>query len=243
MAEDTTNSEGGAPYTSFRTLLNTFDRMKEHGGAPSRVDRSYLANMPGGERSAFTRALRALGLITESLEPTDKLHALVDANENERKALLRPLVENVYARPLALPHRATQQQLETAFREYGITGSTLSRAISFFLAATEFVGIDRSPHFRVPPRERRPRGKPLQTPDKPDISPPPAPPKMDQFEGLDPFIVGLVRRLPPPGDVFTPPMRQTWLDTAANVFELIYQPGSDSPEARPKIATEGGGGE
>lgn len=240
MAVNDKKKEGvGVPYTSFKTLLNTVDRMKEQGGAPSRVDRSYLQNMPGGERGIFMTALKYLGLVTADLEPTEDLHELVDADESARKEIVRRIVERVYEAPLALPKRATQSQLETTFRDYGVTGSTLRRAISFFLAATDFAGIERSTHFKLPPRDRTKKAKPdngtpevKERPDEKAVKPP----VRSELEGLDPFIVGLVRRLPAPGEVFTPGMRKTWLDTADNIFALIYKTGSDSDAAEARLS-------
>ena len=246
MAANESKKEGvGVPYTSFKTLLNTLDRMKEQGGAPSRVDRSYLSNMPGGERGIFMTALKYLGLMTAEQEPTAEMHELVEADEPTRKVLIGQIVERVYETPLALPKRATQSQLEGVFREYGVTGSTLRRAIAFFLAATEFAGIERSPHFKLPARDRnKPKTKLANgstiTPPAPE--PPHAPRVRHELDGLDPFIVGLVRRLPAPGEVFPSSMRKVWIDAAENIFALIYKDGSASTEARPEApAAEGGG--
>lgn len=51
----------------------------------------------------------------------------------------------------------TQQQLEEAFRDYGVSGSTVRKAISFFLKAAEYAELQTSPHFRVPPAPLRPK--------------------------------------------------------------------------------------
>ena len=233
-ANETKTDRASVPYTSFKTLLNTADRMKEQGGAPSRVDRSYLSNMPGGERGIFVTGLKSLGLVNEDLTPTDDLHALVEANEAGRKETIGRIVQRVYAAPLALPSRATQQQLESCFREYGITGSTLRRAVSFFLAATEFAGIERSPHFKVPPRER-PKPKP-KTPDQPPAADTPQPkPDRPTPTARHPFIEGLIRELPEPGQVFPADQQEAWFDTARGIFRLIYKTGvvsADSGTAR-----------
>lgn len=233
-ANDTKKEVAGVPYTSFKTLLNTADRMKEEGGAPSRVDRSYLANMPGGERGIFTTGLKALGLVNEKLEPTDEFHALIDADEEGRKEIVRGMVERVYAAPLALPKRATQQQLETTFRDYGITGSTLRRAISFFLAATEFAGIERSPNFRVPKRERPTKPKPMAHAVEPEPIPSiqsTKPQPTRTTPEMHPFIEGLLRELPKPGEPFPKDKQEAWFEIAKHTFRLIYPNSGDSHEA------------
>lgn len=61
-------------------------------------------------------------------------------------------------------------------------------------------------------------------------------------EGLHPFIVGLLKTLPPPGDDPTQKVkwaakdRAKWLQTAANIFDLIYE-GDGGIEVRPAAAT------
>lgn len=252
MAANEAKKEGvGVPYTSFKTLLNTLDRMKEQGGAPSRVDRSYLSNMPGGERGIFMTALKYLGLVTADQEPTPELHELVEADDATRKVLVRKMVERVYEAPLALPKRATQAQLESVFREYGVSGSTMRRAIAFFLTATDYAGIERSTHFKLPARDRKPKAKPANggpahTPQAPEPTPTPSRGRYDELDGLDPFIVGLVRRLPAPGEVFPKDLRKTWIDAAENIFALIYKDGdyktgADSTEARPNLSDKESG--
>lgn len=250
-ANNTKKDVAGVPYTSFKTLLNTADRMKEEGGAPSRVDRSYLSNMPGGERGIFTTGLKALGLVTDDLEPTDDFHALVEADEDGRKEIVGRIAERVYPGPLSLPKRATQQQLETSFREYGITGSTLRRAIGFFLAAADFAGIERSANWKLPKRERpvKPKTPIAPTPKVEDETPTPPkadPPVLPPASGRHPFIEGLFRELPEPGEAFPSSKQKAWFDTATGIFKLIYK--TDAPEAEPgsrvtPSVPESGGGE
>lgn len=45
----------------------------------------------------------------------------------------------------------------------------------------------------------------------------------DDFGGLDPFIVGLLRTLPEPGAEWDVAGRVKWLTTAANIFDLTYE--------------------
>jgi hypothetical protein len=56
------------------------------------------------------------------------------------------------------------------FREYEISGSTLSKCISFFLAATRDAGIQVSPHVKAPTVSPAAKRK-----AKPSITPPAAP--------------------------------------------------------------------
>jgi hypothetical protein len=44
-------------------------------------------------------------------------------------------------------------------------------------------------------------------------------------EGTDPLIQGLFSKLPEPSTEWPLPARQKWLQTAANIFDLMYPPG------------------
>lgn len=57
--------------------------------------------------------------------------------------------------------------LEEAFRDHGVSGSTVRKAISFFLKAAEYAGLQTSPHFRVPPAPLRPKKQTSPKPPSP----------------------------------------------------------------------------
>jgi hypothetical protein len=232
------------PYTSFTTLMNTVQRMADEGGVPSRIDRSYLSNMPGGVRSTFMASLKSLGLVDDKLAPKPSMIGLVEATEKDRKALMREIIQSIYSEPLALPRMATQSQLEAAFRNYGVSGSTLRKAIAFYLAALRFTGIDHSPHFKLPkvePGERRQPRKAAAGSGETPPPPKPADPIEAELPGLDPFILGLVRALPSPGEAFPEGKQDAWFDTARGIFKLIYNTGAESPKASASSGPTGGG--
>jgi Family of unknown function (DUF5343) len=214
------------PYTSFTTLLHAFDRMSGEGGVPERIDRSYLSNMPGGVQSPFIASLKSLGLVNEQLEPTETLVRLVEADEAGRKSIIRDLLHDRYQGPLALSPKATQQQLEEGFREYGISGSTLRKAVGFFLAAARFADVPTSPHFRLPkaqPGERRPnRRKEGSAQAAPTTTSATQPPVARELP-VHPLIAGLLRELPEPGEEFPQEKQEDWIAIAKATFRLIYR--------------------
>lgn len=227
-------AENGArwspPYTSFTTLTNTIARMKEEGGPPSRLDGSYLSNYAGGTRYTFIASLKALGLIHDDARPTDTLKELVAADEKRQKEIVADLVRRYYMDAVMLPANATQAELEKVFKDYGISGSTLRKAIGFYLAAARFADMTYSRHFKLPKRqpgevkattkksiqEQPPANEP---PPKPDPTPP------SGLEDLHPFIVGLIRELPKTGEPFPDDKQQAWFDIARATFRLIYNTG------------------
>ena len=242
MADPVTSADTAPPYTSFMTLMNTIERMADEGGVPSRVDRSYLSNMPGSVRATFITSLKAMGLIGDDLRPSSKLVELVEADGDGRKTTMLDMVHERYPEPLSLGKMATQSQLEEVFRGYGVSGSTLRKAIGFFLHAARYAGVPLSPHFKLPKRTpeasrvRPVKAVPQRLPDTADEAPAPGPaPKADPLAELDPFIVGLVRALPEPGGVFSERKQDAWFDTARGIFKLIYKSGAPDDDPEPVI--------
>lgn len=225
------------PYISFTQLTNVLDRMKAE-GAPSRVDRSYLGSWSGSAQAQFLKASRSLGLIDELGRPTQVLKDLV-SEEEKRPAVMRAILEDKYPGPLALGKNATQQQLDESFRQYeGISGSTTRKAITFFLHAAKFAGIELSPFFKAgrlstgggtTPRSstrRRSRDQTGTNSEGEAMRPsPPAP--TDPLASLHPAIVTLVKALPSFGDDGAKPEfpavdREAWFAYARATFNLIY---------------------
>jgi len=128
---------------------STLERMKND-GIPARVDRSYLGTASGSARAQLTGAFKSLGLIDDELRPTPTLRELAEDSDG-RPVIMRALLERHYAPIVALDPQATPQMLEEAFREhYGIQGSTVRKAVSFYLAAARLAEIPVSPLFAAP---------------------------------------------------------------------------------------------
>jgi hypothetical protein len=137
------------PYVSFTMLQNLLERMRTE-GTPARVDRGYLGNASGTAKAQLLAAAKGLGLLDDQLRPTDTLQLLVEQPQN-RPPVIEGLIRQHYAPILELGNNATQQQLEEAFREqFNISGSTVRKAIAFYLAAAKFAKIELSPHFTAP---------------------------------------------------------------------------------------------
>lgn len=150
------------PYTSYRSFLNLMSELKEHDVMPSAIDRSYLSKRSGSEKSALIAALKWFELVDDDGTPTERLENFIAADEQESKTLLKEMVESSYG---AITdgtfnlRSATTSQLADQFRQYEISGSTLSKSITFFLAAAKEAGITVSPHAKVPPVTSSGNGK------------------------------------------------------------------------------------
>jgi uncharacterized protein DUF5343 len=220
-----TNGDFTAPYTSFSTVVRLIERMSDEGGAPSRMDRSYLSKLPGGAQTIFLASCKTLNLIDEGMHPTPTLEALIDASPEDRKKLVGDLVQKYYPGPLSLGDRATQQQLEEEFRKLGVSGSTLRKAVGFFLNACRFAGIDYSPNFKLPKftpngsRSKRKNGVKVES-----FNPPPPEPEKPAGgrSDLPTLVQGLVERLPADGEAWSETEADQWLEIARLTFPFVY---------------------
>ncbi|OEZ02410.1 hypothetical protein BIY45_00980 [Stenotrophomonas sp. BIIR7] len=93
-------------------------------------------------------------LISESGAPTKLLRDFIRAEADDAQAMFRSMVLESYGSitdgSFALGS-ATTSMLADKFREYEISGSTLTKGISFFLSAAKDAGIKVSPHAKAPP--------------------------------------------------------------------------------------------
>jgi hypothetical protein len=146
-----------APYVPFKTFTNFLARLEEK-GVPPKIDRSYLTWLSGLGQSQLLQALRSFGLIDADGSVTGKLRALAKSSE-ERPGLIAEMVRTNYAGAVALAEvNATQAQLEDEFKtSYGLSGSTLRKAIAFYLNASDYAMVPKSPNWRTPrTRESKP---------------------------------------------------------------------------------------
>ncbi|WP_045726961.1 DUF5343 domain-containing protein [Xanthomonas sp. GPE 39] len=141
------------PYTSYRSFMKLMTDLKEHEVVPAAIDRSYLGKRSGSEKSALIGTLKWFELVSDDGTPTERLEAYIVADEQESKALLKELVESSYGSITDGTFNlrsATTSQLAEQFRQYEIGGSTLSKSVTFFLAAAKEAGIVVSPHAKAP---------------------------------------------------------------------------------------------
>lgn len=144
------------PYVAYRTFSNSLNKLQER-GVPGRIDASVFAGQSGSGIAALLAAYKYLGLMEDTGAPSGTLKGLVAAKEGERGPLIKELLESRYDF-LNAPHmdlaNATAQQFESVFRERGITGSTVTKAVSFFLSAAQDAGLSVSKHIKTPQPQR-----------------------------------------------------------------------------------------
>ena len=76
---------------------------------------------------------------------------LVEAADDERPAVVKTMMEQSYQFLSDIDlEKATGQQVAEKFRLLGVSGSTLSKSIAFFLQAAKVAGIKVSQHIKPP---------------------------------------------------------------------------------------------
>jgi len=183
-------------------------------------------------------ALRNIGLIDDAGKVTDSMRKLAES-PNERKRLVAELLTTYYSEPVQLgADGATHGQLEKSFMDnYGVTGSTLRKAVSFFLQAADFAQIQRSRHWKKPTQRR-----PVTTARKPrvqrqgggNVTPPANDNKMQppHDEGLHPSLKAMVADLKKYTDGWTEDQRTLWVNTFEQLLDyaIPLKEGDEEPE-------------
>lgn len=224
------------PYISFTTLVGLLDRMKEEGGAPPQIDPSYLDTFSGGYRSTVIASLKSLGLINDKGEVLALLTDLVEApDRNARETIIANLLRQLYPEPVRLGGiKATQGQLLDAFRETGIGGDTLRKAIAFYLGAANYAKIPVSSNFKVPsvaPADgkktvkRKPRGSADGSTDANMGGGGEGSGQSDADSWsikIDPAILHWLKRIPAEAEPWADGPRQKWTAVLTSILDGIY---------------------
>jgi len=130
------------PYVPFKTFLTALDALEA--GLPNQLDRSVWPSYSGAIQGQLLGAFRFLGLMDEGNCPTPALADLV-SKRGTRRELLRGLIERHYRTLVGLDlTRTSPRQLDEAMRQYGLSGATHKKALSFFLQAAQFAGMPLS---------------------------------------------------------------------------------------------------
>lgn len=143
--------EGGFPfpYISYATFRNFMLSLNAN-ALPPRIDRSLMLGMAGGTQTHLIQALRVFTLIGENNEVNPPFVAMAGDEETFR-AGMRAILMHFYATQLELSERqGTTAQLLESFAPTGYSGSTLRKAVTFFLHAARDADMPLSPHFRPP---------------------------------------------------------------------------------------------
>lgn len=175
MSQIMKDAEFAPPYMSFETFRNFVQRLNPE-AMPPRIDRSMMLGMAGGTQTSLMQLLKQFGLIGEANEVCPPLLKMTQ-NDEAFAQVLREILQQYYAKQLMLARQqGTPAQLSESFGPWGYSGSTLRKAVTFFLHAAKAADLPLSPHFRPPKttpttsRARRPRPKSAELPGPDAVS-------------------------------------------------------------------------
>ena len=141
------------PYLSYRAWQRLLGELSAN-NPPLRFDSSYFEalKITKSHRSMVRGALLFLGLMLPDSRPTSRLHQLVKAEGELRKAVLADVVRNAYT-PLFTDKnmdvsRATKAQIKEYFDSQGASGDIGRKCLTFFCAVANEANISISPHLK-----------------------------------------------------------------------------------------------
>ncbi len=174
MADAATSTAIAPPYVSFVTFRNLLDRLHQT-GVPDFIERDVMGSRMNGSIYGHLKAsLKFLGLIDEKGKTTETLDRLANADLDERKKILRQVIESSYTFLFGSEAgdmdvtRTTTPKLKKRFEDQGIKPAVAQKSISFFLQAAYYAGIPLSNHVYKPkPPATRIRAPRASHEDKP----------------------------------------------------------------------------
>ncbi|MDN2679343.1 DUF5343 domain-containing protein [Janthinobacterium sp. SUN033] len=169
------------PIVSFSSFVSFLNQLREHGHVPTRIDKTLMPTASGSQTSGMLAALKYLSLIDDVNRPSETFQSLVMEDDSKRKETIEQVLRSSYSFLFSDSNfnleKATSGEMTEKFRELNISGSTLTKTISFFLAAAKESGIKVSSHIRPPTTVRLAKGAKKTSKLREDE---PAAPKTDQ---------------------------------------------------------------
>jgi len=130
-------------YVPYATLISALENLRTHGiPGTGKIDKSIWDTQSGAIQGQLLIAFRFLGLIDDNNRVLPNLPLLTKSSPEERKGQLKRIIEEKYKSIVSLDlNTISQGQLEEAFRAMNVSGSTLVRAVRFFVKACQECGI------------------------------------------------------------------------------------------------------
>lgn len=226
------------PYVTYATWSRVLQDFKEN--KPARLDASHFRDLGLSDSAGITvrAALSFLGLVEGDDIPTPKLAELTAAGGEDRKTLVRALLEEAYApilREIDLKH-ATMGQVREGFRRLGAEGNVGHKCVTFFLALAKDAGIPLSTSLSTKSRVGAPQRRQIY-PEAGNRSPAITPRARPVRKQKAPALSQLLAKLPEFNPDWPKDVREEWYAHHRDLawIEKIPNPDAEwSDEARDK---------
>ena len=138
------------PYVPYRTFQTFLEFLLDE-GIPGRIDKTVWGpRFSGSSGTQLMTALKVLTLVDADGHPSHELEDLVHAEGDDRRALLRRILERFYVPVFELDlARASKGQFHEAFRSFGTKEGVLTKCEAFFIRAAQAAGIELSKRILV----------------------------------------------------------------------------------------------
>jgi hypothetical protein len=136
------------PYLAFQTFLAFLNELAAK-PLPPQIDRSIMNTKSGTDQANLFSALKFFDLIDDNNIVQQGLKAFVSADELGRKAAITAMFSGHYPNQFDVSSQnGTEKLLLDSFEDdFGYTGDTRRKAMTFFLHGARWAGIEMSPHF------------------------------------------------------------------------------------------------
>jgi hypothetical protein len=132
-----------AAYIPWKTLLTATDILEQ--GLPKQLDPSAFPTFSGSIRSWTLSAFRFLGFTDAAGVVQPRLREWVE-DKDGRHGLMKAILLERYPAVITLAvESGTANQMKDAIAAMGVSGTTLGRAIAFFIGATKYADIPLPP--------------------------------------------------------------------------------------------------
>jgi hypothetical protein len=137
------------PYVAYVTFKNFLASMKTL--VPARIDPThpFMQGQSGSTQSYLMSALKFFGLV-DGKAPTERLKKLAQSDGDERKSFWKSMFLEAYnpvVGDLDLT-TATAGMIHEKLRDQGLSGETVQKCFSFFIAGADEAGIPLAPHLK-----------------------------------------------------------------------------------------------
>lgn len=226
------------PYVPYRTFQTFLEFLLDE-GIPGRIDKTVWGpRFSGSSGTQLMTALKVLTLVDADGHPSHELEDLVHAEGDDRRALLRRILERFYVPVFELDlARASKGQFHEAFRSFGTKEGVLTKCEAFFIRAAQAAGIELSKRILVgrhgasksrttsaPARQRVAPAAPVVA-EKTVVSTPPestAPAGSVKLELADRILA----KYPDFDPAWDPAVQAKWLEGMTRLYEgLSVTPG------------------
>ena len=178
-------------------------------------------------------ALRVLRLIDADGGPDPLLERLVQAEGDERRRVLRTVIEAFYEPVFRLDlARATRAQFHESFRAFGTREGVTAKCEAFFIQAAQDAGVELS-QFILLRRHgaRRPQPQTRPRVSQAERKPPPPPPSIIAEAAPKPSVAEMVLAKYPEFDpAWSPEVQARWLEGMTKLYEGLHRAAARAEE-------------